>query len=1180
VLAVNQQLSHLRTELKRMNRTKITALSIMLVILLVLVFRHTVGISQARDAAEIASQITKGWNAQGEMADPDFRKLSLRVGQASATLDRARSNMVPGLQIASSARWLPFYGDRLGMSVDLVHIADDLFDGGIVLADVVSGLDDIRFLTSDALDGLPTVEPVLFEQLQEQRESLVYARERFVSARKRLDALSDSDSGLEYLVNNGDIGPAIDLMDSLVGLALLFADRGHELFGFEGDARYIIVAINADEIRAGGGFSPGFWDIQIFNGKIIETAFYDSFEVGAAGAAPATPPLDMLRSMWAGGWFLPDAAWYPDTDRTTSFITSVIEQSVGIDDISAVIFVDQWAALSFISIAGEVSLDDGRFVDENSFFELMQERTDVEGRKYLSTVFDGLLNSYSVSDAVSSAGPMMLKLFEALESRHMQIQLLDENAQEQFEHAGFGSVLAVPEGSDYLFVTDSNVGFSKVNRNISRELRYEVDLTELSSPSARLTVTHRNRSVRQENEDCEIQDARVAGSEYADSMNACYWNLSQLYIPSDRSNLIAPSFPMPEGALYRTVGYDDVEDTFRIEEKEQLSMLSGLFTVAPGEVASQTYEYGIPAKLLTDSGDGFEYKLHVPKQAGLRNSTAVIEITMPTGYGLKYAEPAPLIISNGRALFDEPQDRDLTFRMIFSESGSNRNGRNFRPVPKVPDSSVVDFASVSIFGSVEFSTMRSARINPSVIRLAPGDSIALSAVGIDQNSRRMDGTSSRWIITDPQAGSIDRQGVFTASAQTGVFRNAVEVSVILTDSFGTRTSMDFATVEIFDPELDILDRVVAYPPEVRVLSSQIVALRAIPWTVGNRIAKDTRVVWRVDDESIGTIDSFGFLKVTGAPGIYPNAITAVATQPERGSSPAVTKETRYTFIVPAIESFDNLARVTVIPRTANLRGGQPFRFVPRAFTDRATVAENVEWRWENPDPKLGTIDSNGVFTAADNVGASGAEGIVTVIATQIIDGETIEIETVATINLLPPVSFQPLEFAEITSGTVRTGTSNRVLLTASGYSAAGVRLARLTPSWIVIDPRAGRIQSGKTFVAGRTAGFYEGAIQLRLLQRDENGELIVVTESADVVIASDVVTVNINPIPEPLARGQSTRLEAVAFDSEGRIVPGVAFVWHVMDPKAGIVRPGGVFTAGLIESDYQDVIRVYVARGR
>jgi hypothetical protein len=1144
---------------------------------LVLVYRHAVGFSQARESAEVASQIASAWSAQGEKSDPDFRKLSARIDQASATLDRARSNMTPGLQIASHASWLPIYGDRLSSGTELILIADDLFSGGVILADAASRLSDARFLTQDPVDGFPTVQPTLFEQLGERREDLMIAQERFDSARTRLDDLANSESGLDYLLKNSDLHSAIDLMDSLMGLLLLIADNGSQLFGYEKEARYIVVAVNADELRPGGGFSPGFWDIRIADGKLLETTFYDSFEVGGVGVAPATPPIDMLRSMWAGGWFLPDAAWYPDLSRTTTYVTNVIEQSVGSEDISAVVYIDQWAALSFISIAGEVTLDDGRFVDENSFFELMQERTDVEGRKYLSTVFDGLLNSLVVSDAASSMGPMMLKLFEALKSRHLQVQLLDEGAQGQFTQAGFESVLFSNEQSDYLFVTDSNVGFSKVNRNISREIRYELDLADMTSPAANLTITHRNRSLEQVDESCDTQDARIAGSEYADSMNACFWNLAQVYTPSKISGLVTPSFPMPEGALYRTIGYDDVEETLRIEEDADLNVISGLFTVAPGETVSHTYEYNLPSQYVVLRPDGFEYELRVPKQAGLRNSTAVIEVKIPTGYGLKFASPPPLIVSNGRALFEESQDKDLTFHMIFTDSSSNRGVRNFRPVPNAPESSVLALADLSVFGSVESSQMTSARINPSVIRLVPGEFQLLSAVGLDQNGRRMDGTSARWAITNPLAGTVDRLGNFTASAQAGVFKNAVEVTVVKSDSFGTRTSTDFATVEIFDPALDVLDEVIAYPPEVRVLPSQIVALRAIAWTVGGRIARNVKIEWRVDEESIGTVDSFGFLRVAAAPGIYPEAISAVATQPGYDGAPDTIKETSYTFVVPSVESFDNLARATILPRTANLRGGQSFRFVPRAFTDRAAIAENVEWRWVLSDPSLGTVDSNGVFTSTESVGASGAEGLITAIATQKINGDIIELETVSTINLLPPVVFHPLDFAEITTGDVATSTSSRVLLTASGYSAGGIRLPSLVRQWTVVDPRAGRIQSGATFVAGRTAGYYEDAILLRLMQRDENGELIVQTATADVIVASDVASVSINPIPQPLARGQSFRLDATAFDVEGRVVPGTAFVWHVMEPEAGVVRPGGVFTAGLLDGDFPDAIRVYVA---
>jgi len=205
---------------------------------------------------------------------------------------------------------------------------------------------------------------------------------------------------------------------------------------------------------------------------------------------------------------------------------------------------------------------------------------------------------------------------------------------------------------------------------------------------------------------------------------------------------------------------------------------------------------------------------------------------------------------------------------------------------------------------------------------------------------------------------------------------------------------------------------------------------------------------------------------------------------------------------------------------------------------------------------------------------------VKTVATQRLNGQVYEVESFSSINLLPPVIFQELDFAQITSGTVETSVGDRVLLTASGYSVNGFRIPNLTRQWIVVDPRAGRIQSGALFIAGRSPGIYEDALQLRLSQRTEDGDVIVLTATADIVIASEATSVVIGPIPSPLARGQSVKLNAVAFDEDGREVRGAAFIWHVMDPEAGVMRPGGIFTAGIVESDFSEAVRVYIVRGR
>ncbi|MFQ5933779.1 MAG: hypothetical protein ACE5KI_03975, partial [Dehalococcoidia bacterium] len=90
-----------------------------------------------------------------------------------------------------------------------------------------------------------------------------------------------------------------------------------------------------------------------------------------------------------------------------------------------------------------------------------------------------------------------------------------------------------------------------------------------------------------------------------------------------------------------------------------------------------------------------------------------------------------------------------------------------------PDRQVtVTYASVGIIGELE-----KAAVQPTRAILRPGQSILFQVRGFDSNDLLVSPLRSLWSVEDPEAGSIDSSGLFTAGDQPGEYINVIKVVV-------------------------------------------------------------------------------------------------------------------------------------------------------------------------------------------------------------------------------------------------------------------------------------------------------------------------------------------------------------------------------------------------------------------
>jgi hypothetical protein len=221
---------------------------------------------------------------------------------------------------------------------------------------------------------------------------------------------------------------------------------------------------------------------------------------------------------------------------------------------------------------------------------------------------------------------------ESVDGRHLLAWVFDDRtAQEDLRRASMDGGIQRTTG-DYLYVVDTNVGWNKADRYVTRHIDYQVRLTPPQA-HVRLDVTYKNTAPGRA--DCHHC------SEYSDTYEGladrCYWNYLRILVP--------------DGArLHRAEGIDGQIDT----APESAGTVSwGMLVVVPqGEERRLTLEYTLSAESTARFIDVGEYDLLVQKQPGTMGATFSLEVLAPTGM------PAPITLRDTSTNAKAPVDLD------------------------------------------------------------------------------------------------------------------------------------------------------------------------------------------------------------------------------------------------------------------------------------------------------------------------------------------------------------------------------------------------------------------------------------------------------------------------------------------------------------------------------------------
>ncbi|MDP6513680.1 MAG: DUF4012 domain-containing protein, partial [SAR202 cluster bacterium] len=596
-------------------------------------------------------------------ADSIFEALSGFSAQAASVKAAASEAAVSLSDLVDTG---PF-AQRLDSLERLMDALVDIGEAGVQGFEALRPAHDI---VKQAEGGLLDSEGVLLDALatlDQNMDGLSGVADRLSTAQASLRELQEEGS---LPTGSSGLPGMLDFVSEVeLGLRMLegVAPVAHMLLGADEPRTYLMMGQSSDELRGTGGFVSALWTLEFQSDSLKGVSYYDAVRVDDWERLQLYPkaPIGLEEHMNAWVWLLRDVSWDPDF-RTTAQNAEAMFRIGQNQEVDGVLGINQWAFLALIdAVGGIVPPEGGDPITPNNLITVLEEGTDQYGRAYSDLVLQGVLGKLETQTSLSDLIRVASAMYRALDSRDMVLYFDDEEAQSAVEALGWAGNVKETEG-DYLYVVDSNIGWSKVDRNIERNVVYSVDLSRQERPRARLTVEYVNHS-GSGSAPCEPQ-WQTRGTDYNQLVNACYWNFIRVYIPNGSRMLSQTALPLPELSVSVEIGVGTPgEETGGISSSHDKLVYSGLATIPAQESREVELVYDLPADTMTPDGDTLIYSLTMQKQPGVRQRTLTLELVSPDGYSVTSSSMPYDSGDDGLVIISSVPTSDETIEVMFSK---------------------------------------------------------------------------------------------------------------------------------------------------------------------------------------------------------------------------------------------------------------------------------------------------------------------------------------------------------------------------------------------------------------------------------------------------------------------------------------------------------------------------------
>lgn len=405
------------------------------------------------------------------------------------------------------------------------------------------------------------------------------------------------------------------------------------LAGYPNQARYLVLLLNNDELRPGGGFIGNVGTMTMDVGEIKNLEFKDVYEIDMPAEQRGwkeKPPQPILDHLGVKYWFLRDVNWSPDFSVSAEAILDfyIRQRTLALgkplpEAPQTVLALEPELFRQLLRLTGPLTVD-GKTFSADDFFDKLQyeveqgffkEGLPVGQRKdIVHKLGDELIAK--LKSLPAKRWPELLDIAtQSLERKQIMAYSRDQDVMEVLDRNGW-TARAKPTQGDFLWIIDANLAAYKTDGVMDKGIKYELDARDPLNAVATVTLTYKHTYPK------------------FDWRYTRYRSYTRVYVP-EGSELISSQGAMKDDR-YKTGGRAVAG---RVDVMKELgkTVFGAFWSIEPGQTGTLMFKYRLPASALRDVEAG-SYRLDWPKQAGADDSQLTLDLKF--GKNLQSAEPA------------------------------------------------------------------------------------------------------------------------------------------------------------------------------------------------------------------------------------------------------------------------------------------------------------------------------------------------------------------------------------------------------------------------------------------------------------------------------------------------------------------------------------------------------------
>jgi len=592
----------------------------------------------------------------------------LDLDKANVDFSKAKSNFILAQQEADRIN------DLAAEIIKLIPGQGKTFESGISLieaGEIVS--ESARLMTTSGNNFTKNASVAnYFQNLVKFQEDLNQVINNFKLAKQKITSVDISSLPGEHQATFKKVIESLPVIDSGLKDLHTLNESTLRALGKDQWQRYLVIFLNNNELRGGGGFMGSFAILDVDRGQIkkIEIPAGGTYDIqGQLRPKVIAPePLHLINSRWE----FQDANWFADYPSDAKKIEWFYLNSWNASVDGVITFTSSYME-KLLEVFGPIEMSEyGRFIDSNNFVTETQKIVQVEydkaenrPKQFLADLAPKLLEKIFSANGEQMQQLMQMSV-QALNERQILLYFNDEQTQQLISQLGWDGRVRTT-GGDFLSVVHSNIAGGKTDRVIKETIHHQAQIQPDGSIIDTVRLVRQHTGVSGENIFTGVQNNSYV----------------RFYVPLGSTLLKAEGFQRPPAELFEAPGPDLEKDLDLItmqgnHKKDEASqtdiynesaktVFGNWLMLKPGETKECVITYRLPFKLSHAENSGYYYSLLVQKQSGSVGSQLFSNLKVGNELKAISTFPSDIKLENNQINFNALLTTDTFYGAVLIE---------------------------------------------------------------------------------------------------------------------------------------------------------------------------------------------------------------------------------------------------------------------------------------------------------------------------------------------------------------------------------------------------------------------------------------------------------------------------------------------------------------------------------